>query len=50
MQNIIGNDWKKGLEEYRRDALLFHNAPSVLNRSSLVEDYTMSELEALAND
>lgn len=50
MQNIIDNDWKKGLEEYRRDALLFHNAPSVLNRSSLVEDYTMSELEALAND
>ena len=50
MQTIISNDWKKGLEEYQRDALLFHNAPSVLNSSSLVEDYTMSELEAFAND
>lgn len=50
MQTIISNDWKKGLEEYQRDALLFHNAPSVLNSSSLVEDYTMGELEAFAND
>ena len=50
MQNIIDNNWKKGLEEYKKDTLLFHNAPSVLNRSSLIEDYMYNELQALAND
>lgn len=44
MQNIIDNNWKKGLEEYKKDTLLFHNAPSVLNRSSLIEDYMYNEL------
>ena len=50
MQNIIDTNWKKGLEEYKKDTLLFHNAPSILNSVSLVEDYTMGELEAFAND